>query len=279
MPQIPAPNPRRIVRRPLDTLPEGETLEHDPQGQILTQAETSAVISAGDDGVPVIANRDQRRLSEYVGDLRPAEPERDIDALTAIEIGAARLLQTIKAHSFDLEALLSNPDDLQSRSWPLKRIFFDWPRPEDEIDPPSAAVMADGRRVYDQENLAINLLEETWNVYGPGTVLRKLASVTAPVMIVAWHANKEERRGFQAAVERTFLAEPGRDEPGRRIVVREHYDRQAMFVLEEADYQDSGERAQAGEWISTLHLSASIDRVVLVVAPEAMEVATPSVTL
>ena len=267
----PRPNPRRIVRKPLDTLPEDDR-QLDARGRIVSTSDTEAVITAGDEGIPTQVNRARRFQVEYPGDLRPVAPERDLDALSAMQIGCARLLQGMTAYQLDLEALLDNPNDLQSRDWKLQRIFFDMPRQEDELEPyPSAVIMSPDRRVYERQDLKTVLLEDTLDVFGPGTVLRKLSHVQTTLEVTIWLATKEERRGVQAAVERTFLAEPAQDAQGRRVVVREAYDRVARFVLTDADYPDDQVLAQKKTWIAKLQLAADIDRVVLVASPGRME--------
>lgn len=274
-PRVPVPIPRTVVRRVPDTLPEDDPRNVDNLGRLvpLPGSEPEAVITAGLEGIPTQINRARRMLVEYPGDLRPADPARDMDALTAMQLGCARLLQGMLSHQLNVEALLDNEADVQSRNWKLTRLFFDHPRPEDDAEPyPSANIAAVGKRTYDRQSLSTVLLEDTLNVFGPGTVLRKLANVSTQLEVTVWHATKEERRGLQAAVERTFLVEPAQDAQGRRVVVKEHYDRVARYVLVDADYpMDTPQFAQASTWISKITLAADIDRVLLVVSPGTMQ--------
>lgn len=260
---------RKIVRRPLETLPEDDPRATDGQGQVVSVQPTEAVVTAGWDGIPTRVSREQRHYVEHQIDLVPADPVRDLDALTALQIGGARLLQSLDCWQHDLEARLSNPADIQSRSWRLARIFFDWPKSEDDLAPyPSAVIRGQGERTYDQQGRHPILLDDTLNVFGPGTVLRKLSHVTTTILISVLFDSREERRGFLAAAERQMLVEPAQDLVGRRIVVREAYDRVARFVFEGTEYANGPREGQENVWEGALRFSADIDRVALVKAPE-----------
>lgn len=274
--QRPVANPRRIVKRPLDTLPDDVPRALDGRGMLVPvgpDSEPDAVITKGGDGVPVQSHKSG---VEYPADLTAVNTDRDLDALSALQIGFARLLQAMEPKQLNLEAILANASDVQSRGWKLGRIFFDWPRQEDEEQPsPSACVMAPDDRIYERQDLSTILLEETLNVFGAGTVLRKLAAVECELQITIWGFNKEERRGMAAAMERTLLAEPGDDRQGRRVAVAEYFDRAARFTLKSIKYPDTPESAQADQWVLQARIGADIDRVLLVVAPPLMQ--TPQI--
>jgi hypothetical protein len=272
----PVANPRRIVKRPLDTVPEDVPRGLDQRGRLVVipvdpADEAQAKITVGGDGVRV---QSPRSGAEYASDLTPVNLARDLDALSAMQIGMARLLQGLTIEQLNLEALLKN-DDVQSRGFKLSRIFFDWPTNEDdEKTTPSACVMCPDDRLYERQDLSTVLLEETLHVFGAGTVLRKLAEVTCELVITFWDFTKEERRGMAAAMERGLLSEPGDDRQGRRVAVEEYFDRAARFDLKGIKYADSADAALAKQWVMQARIAADIDRVVLVVAPPLMQVPT-----
>lgn len=273
----PEGNPRRIVRVPLDLLPEDASRGLDRRGRLVPSGPGSTPtgsIRAGGEGVPVLAHHPTTGGVEYPRDLTPVDLDKDLDALAAMQIGFARLLQGMTIKSLNLEARLAN-DDLQSRDWKLTRIYFDWPRQEDDEAPsPSACILCPDDRLYERQDLSTILLEETLHVFGAGTVLRKLANVTCDLEVTFWDFNKEERRGTVAALERTLLAEPADERQGRRVPVVEYFDRVARFDLKAIRYPDTSEGAQANEWVMQARVGADIDRVVLVAAPPLMKAVT-----
>lgn len=275
----PEGNPRRIVRVPLDALPEDAPRGLDQQGRVISGGPGStptASVRAGGDGVPVLVHAPTTGGVEYSQDLTPVATDMDLDALSAMQIGFARLLQGMTIKSQNLETLLER-SDVQPRGWKLKEIYFDWPSPEDDEKPaPSACVRCPDDRLYERQDLSTILLEETLNVFGAGTVLRKLANVTCGLEVTFWNFAKEERRGTAAALERTLLAEPADDRQGRRVAVVEYFDRVARFELKALSYPDNPEAAQAKQWVMQARVGADIDRVVLVAAPPLMRtVVTP----
>lgn len=263
----------RVVRKARDTIPEDERITN-AQGVVVGKPPTGdadAVIVRQLDGTEILVPANQMGL-RYSAELTPVDPRMDMDAVTAMEIGLGRILLGMKCHQHDLEARLARPDDLQSKDFTLDRVLFDFPRQEDELAPlPSALIQAPEDHVYDRQDLQTILLEDSLDVFKPRTVLRKLAHVTTTLLVTIWSDHKESRRGLKAALERTLLAEPGDDRQGRRVVVREHFDRLARFTMKRTRYPDDPGSAQANQWVLQTWIDADIDRVVLVKAPPRME--------
>ncbi len=250
----------RVVRQLDEGLPEDDR-PLNSRGRIVTPTASSRVTVRNADGTESLIGSPPG-AAHYPRQLTALRPEADLDALSAMQIGLGRLLQGLTFYQHNLEARLES-EDLQPRGFKLQRIFFDMPTQQDEIEPmPSACIMCPGDRTYDQQDLSITLIEDTADVYGEGTVLRKLAHVTCELELSMWSAHKEERRGLVAGIERELLAEPNDDRGGRRVVVRDYYDRVARFTLIRSKYPDTG--AQSNEWITTFPIAADIDRVVLV---------------
>lgn len=271
---------RRVVRRPADTLPEDRRSYDEKNRKVISSdpgVTTTAVITSGADDVPTLVPA-PRRAIESVVEFVPADRARDLDALTAMEIGLGLLLQGIIFTRHDLQALMDN-NDLQSDDFRLERVIYDWPRQEEDVEPlPSALIHAPGERTYGHQNMGnADLLEETVHVFGRNTVLRKLASVTTELEVTVWSAHKEERRAIVAGLERSLLAEPGDGRSARRVVVEHYFDRVARYDLKTIAYADTAASAQSNRWVLQARIAAEIDRVVLVPTPGPLTVQTTTV--
>lgn len=261
---------RRTVRRVPESLPEegrGFDPVHNEVFSADPDAQPSAVITAGPDGVPTMVSNPAARVESGV-EMRAVDRARDLDALTSMQLGLATLIRPIVFTRTNLKELVDS-GDVQSDDFTLQRILFDWPAQEEDVEPsPSALIWCPDRRRYDRDGLqGVELIEDTLDVYGENTILRKLSNVSCVLELTIWCAHKEERRGIIAALERELLAEPGDERPGRRIPVVHHYDRIARFDLLSAEYGDSAEGAQRNKWTVQAQVEADIDRVVLVPTP------------
>lgn len=250
----------RVVRQLDEGLPDDDR-PLNSRGRIVTPEASSRATLRNPDLTESIV-RLPHGSSLYTQPLVAMRPESDLDALSAMQIGLGRLLQGLTFWQHNLEARLGS-QDLQPRGFRLERIFFDLPRQEDDLDPmPSACILCPGERSYEQQDLSITLIEDTADVFGEGTVLRKLAHVTCELELAIWSAHNEERRGIVAGIERELLAEPNDDRAGRRVVVADYFDRVARFALLRDAYPDGG--GQSNERMVQFRIAADIDRVVLV---------------
>jgi len=258
----------KIVRTPTDSLPD--------ESRGLSEVGVVQHAGAGPGGeARIVEQRDgtHARFPEDPSDIAvlptmtPMGLERHLDTIAALQIACYRILMGMEIYQFDLEALLAT-QDLQGRKLELQRVFFDHPRNEDELDPmPSATILQSGDESYQYQARDTQILEETVDVYAPETVLRKLATAQVMLDLVIWSAHKEERRAIKAAIQRSFLAEPDDLRPGRRIVVPEYYDRVARLDLQNCNYPDSQDSAQANQWILQARFAADVDVVLLVKRP------------
>ena len=255
----------RVVRKVLDSLPDDADRNIDGQGRLISTATPGVAIIRNDDGTLSRVSNPPRPTQVYATQLRRLNADVDLDALSAIQIGLGRLLQGLPPFvQHNLAARLEN-SDLQPRSFKLERVFFDHPRQEDDLEPmPSACILCPGDRTYEHQDLSTPLLEDTADVFGEGTVLRKLSNVTCELDLTIWSAHKEERRGIVAGIEDALLAEPNDDRGGRRLVLVDYYDRVARYELKRANYPDDADTAQANQWIASFRIAADVDKVQLV---------------
>lgn len=215
----------------------------------------------------------------FVSGLQPVQLDRAIDPGVAMQLGLHTLLKGMRAWRIGLDDYINNRD-LQSSEFGLARIFFDWPRFEDAVDPmPSVALTLPEEEVYDAQGLhGGTVLEETVERWGPGTVLKKTGVASTTVHAVIWSAHKEERRALKKALLRLFLTEPNEEMSGRRVVVPQYFERVARYELKGTRYEDDPQSAHSNEWIMTARITAEIDIVDLVKRPPYMEAPTINVS-
>lgn len=270
-----------IVRRPRINI-EGAT-EH-PGARRLDPP-----IVGGPDSAPTAVIRRQRdgtekltpnppSATQFAVGLDPQQQERTLDSTSAMQIGLWNLLRGARAVRIGLDDYLNN-NDLQSDTFGIERVFFDWPRWEDAIDPmPSLALTLPEEETYSFQGLGGGLiLEDTIDQWGPGTVLKKTGTAETTIHAAVWTAHKEERRGLKKMLQDLLLTEPHEEMSGRRVVVPQYFDRVARYELEGIRYDDTPESAQSNEWIMIARISASIDIVQVVGRPPYMQQPTTNV--
>jgi len=79
-------------------------------------------------------------------------------------------------------------------------------------------------------------LEESWNVYAPGTVLVLLGEYSEQITVEVWGSHRAERRALLTGIARGLRASS--DTYPIRIRLPEHYDRTAEFWLEAGQHID-----------------------------------------
>lgn len=207
----------------------------------------------------------------YGGGLLTQLPATDLDALTVANIALARLIREMEIFSLDLEAHLQNPSDLQVRAFRFTDVIFEQPRAEDEKKFPVACIEQAGEVLYGSTGETPHLLEDTRDVYRPGTVLRSVASASVELIVTVTLGHKDERRGVRGAFERYLLVEPDSEKFGRRITVREYFDRSVRFQLLGSPVPPMFEN-QSNRWVYLARILAEVERVMLVRSPTEINV-------
>jgi len=237
----------------------------------------TAIVAQRDGTEKLVPNPQDQ--TQFAAGLTPVQQDRTLDSSSAMQIGLYSMLRNMRAWRIGLDDLMRE-GDLQASSFELARVFFDWPRQEDAIDPmPSATITLPEEEVYGHQGIGGGvILEETADQWGPGTILKKTAHATTTLNLVIWSAHKEERRGLKKALQRVFLTEPHEEMSGRRVVVPQYFDRVARFELLGIRYDDGQESAQSNEWILVARFAADIDVVDLVTRPPYMQQPAIAVT-
>lgn len=261
-----------IVRRSRpanDQLQEDDVIR-DPRGLARARpgVEPPAEIATQIDGVDALVPVDGS--VRYGGGLLTRLPVLDLDVLTVAIIAVARLLQQMEIFSVDLQARLANPSDVQARTFKLTDVIFEYPRAEEEKKTPVATIEQASEVVYGGAEETPFLLEETRDVYLPGTVLRHISNASVELIVTVTLGHKDERRGVRAAFERVLLAEPDREMFGRRITIKEYFDRNVRLALLGSPPPPALENPN-NRWIYLARLLAEVQRVQLVESPSEIQ--------
>ena len=263
-----------IIRRPRlakDQVPEDDVvLDHQGLAHPRPGFVPSVEIATQVDGVEAQVSTDGS--IRYGGGLLTQLPALDFDVLTVANIALSRLILGMEIFSVNLEALLKNPADLQVRTFKITDVIYEYPRAEEEKKTPVATIEQGSEILYGGKGETPHLLEETRDVYLPGTVLRSVSSASVELIVTVTLGHKDERRGVRAAFERYLLTEPDSEKFGRRIVVRECFDRSVRFLLLGSPTPPMLENQQ-NRWIYLARILAEVERVVLVKSPT--EIAVP----
>lgn len=115
-----------------------------------------------------------------------------------------------------------------------KALSLDWPdHEEDELPSLSITIRStDAGFTYDGLGLSgPELLEETYGVFAPGTVLVHEHDLSGTVVLELQCASKTIRDGVRLALAGAFGREPSDMRGGRRVIVRPYYDRPVRIEL------------------------------------------------
>lgn len=258
----------KIVRRPRDLQQD----EHYPAGS------DSVRLAAGPGEKPQRVIVEQADLTERMlpnppsavedGQLEPIRNDRAVDSVTALQIGIARLVWSMHGRSINLDKLIGGGPVEVSDEWGIQRLYFDWPRQDDEIQTPSAAIVTPDEATYASRKLRpAGLLEDTADRWGDGTVLRETGETETMVHLVFFCTHKEERRAIRKWLEESMLVELNEGTPGRRIVIPEYWDRVARYEMLGVRPGDGAQGAQGNEWTLVARFTAQIGVVQLVQRP------------
>jgi len=149
------------------------------------------------------------------------------------------------------------------------RLSLDWPDHErDELLSLAATIRTtDAGFTYDGLGLSgADLLEDTYGVFGAGTVLVHEHDLTGTLVVDLECASKTIRDGVRMALATAFGREPRDLRGGRRVIVEPYYDRPVRISLAEQPFSapDGSEEAHAKRWPLMCFLDVEVPRVRLV---------------
>lgn len=164
-----------------------------------------------------------------------------------------------------------------SMHFTAKTLSLDWPDHENDELPSLAATIrtTDAGFTYDGLGLSgPDLLEDTYGVYGTGTVLVHEHDLTGTVVIDMACASKTIRDGVRIALTTAFGKEPTDLRTGRRVVVRPYYDRTVRITLGSQPFatSDDGTDAHAKRFPLMCFLECEVMSVRLVPSEPRFEV-------
>ena len=164
------------------------------------------------------------------------------------------MARTLAAFLEGLVFRVDGGDDPQDRTFQLNPVSNQWPKPDENINYPTASIVD----VPDVKLLAHNLtptpLEETIGQFdsfigcttGDATVLWKEGEADIGFQVDVWLDNKADRQAVEALLPSAF--NPGEERAGVLVEGPESYYSQNMrFVLESVNYDDSGVTAYSNE--------------------------------
>jgi hypothetical protein len=164
-----------------------------------------------------------------------------------------------------------------SMRFEAKTLSLDWPDHEEDEQPSLAATIrpTDAGFTYDSLGLSgPDLLEETFGVFAPGTVLVHERDLRGTVVVEMNCASRTIRDGVRMALMTAFEREPSDFRGGRRIVVRPYYDRDVRITLADQPFStpDDGGDAHAKRFPLLCFLECEVEGVRLVPTEPRFEV-------
>lgn len=153
-----------------------------------------------------------------------------------------------------------NPKDLAAGLSPVPKQFevgngclhFDWPEPESNSPPAVQFTIREDEDGSDEDDFGLGggtWLEDTIDVFQPGTCLRLEGYYTATMLVETIVSESFDRNAIKSAFRDHFKREPCDRRPGRRIVVRPYYGRQVRIELAQKPFttRDDPEDVQSRE--------------------------------
>ncbi len=228
------------------------------------------LIHTNPDGTQVPRSEDET-TRRVIPPGTPLTPVNACDDFTALQLGLYAVLSKLTFTSVRRADLLRCEGTPANRKFQFQRVYLDWPDPEVEqrANDVSACILSPAE-VELQLTGPISgqqIMEDTLDMFCPGTVLRRLGETNATLEVVIWAHDKDDRSAVRRGLIDAFLAEPGDERSGRRVVVPQYYGRPARYDLSGISYGDSPETAQQGTWPLSAKFNADIDLVTLVTAP------------
>lgn len=195
---------------------------------------------------------------------------RALDAELAAKIAVGAVLLGVTARDMRwLEILDGRAVAPPAMRFAEDRLSLDWPDHERDELPSLAATIrtTDAGWTYDGLGLSgPDLLEETFEAFGPGTVLVHEHDLTGTVEIDLECGSKTIRDGVRAAIAAAFGREPRDLRGGRRVIVEPYYDRPVRISLADQPFSapDGDKEAHAKRWPLMCFLDVDVPRVRLV---------------
>ncbi len=219
--------------------------------------------------------------NDYVGKVELVQTPLPVpwmfDDLSAVQTAIATILQGLALYSVDRKALSQGRTEVGEMR--IQHIYYDTPRPEDDLKYPAATISAQDTTTIDLEDTNFQQLDEgTLDQYGVGTIVQKLGWLRTPMLVTCWFGNKDDRAGARKVLMEYFAGELWDERPGRRISMPYYYDRIARLDLITIGYPDDPEKSKANEFPLVMNFDTETEWVRLVHAPGTMQVPNFAIT-
>lgn len=210
-----------------------------------------------------------------------ADEGRALDGELAAKLAVAEVLLGLAARDVPWRQIMEGRADqlplTPTMRFTAKTISLDWPDHEEDELPSLAATIrtTDSGFTYDGLGLSgPDLLEETFQIYGAGTVLVHQHDLTGTLVIDMSCASRTIRDGVRLALVSAFGTEPTDLRTGRRIIVRPYYDRpvRATLAAQPFSMPDDGADAHAKRFPLLCFLDVEVPAVRLVATEPRFEV-------
>ena len=199
--------------------------------QTLEQADAAAV---------VYQNTVQPAQGSLI-DNDEAFPVARIETVDARAAAALTLAKFLEAQSFMADGG-TGPDE----HFKLTSVSDVWPDVQKKLDYPTASIIDFGEHYYEEHSLVPTVLDETWNLFCPNTVLWKTSEAVLRFQVDFWATNENHRKGIAARLPALFS--PGE---GRRGVILQgdpcYYNRSVRATLLRQQRKDSEKTAFENE--------------------------------
>lgn len=195
-----------------------------------------------------------------MGTLLQAEVGSDrmpLAAMACLDPGKAAA-KSLKAY---LLALIFQVRGSPPKRFRLEVVHEEWPESFENLDYPSASIVAPDTPTGEHA-LAPTMLEETFELYGKGTVLWKTGELELSFQVDFWCSNEPDREAIAAGLEEAF--NPTERRSG--IMVQgspDYFDRSVRLTFTRRHRADDGQSSYQGEHRLSTTIVADVDVVQL----------------
>jgi hypothetical protein len=204
----------------------------------------------------------------YPTPLRPVEILQ-LAPRDAAMLGLYAILKNLAWQSFNLRDVAEGRPLVAIKPLSFAEIVFDWPSWNTESSAGKALITSLEPAAYEQPG-EVRLLDETAELFYPGSILRHLGTQRIPLQIVCWCPHPDQRRALESKLLAALAAEESSDNPGRKLVIPEYFNRVARYSLRSTMRPDDDDRTTAHEHVLEVPVEAELEHVQLVYSPGQM---------
>lgn len=190
---------------------------------------------------------------------QPYQPFARAPSIDSRSAASAALVAFLECASF---LRWGGPEAGEDVPFKLLRVFRQWPEPSVPLTYPCASIVDSDDVPYEAHSTVPTPLEDTYEVFGPGTVLWKVAEVATTFQVDFWCEDDPTREAIAARLPSLFS--PGEDQFG--VVVQgppTYFNRRVRLSLLAAQRMDTAQTVYVRERRFMARIRAEVDEVVL----------------